>query len=139
MGVDVAPVDQVQVRQPAEWLEDVHGVSPAEDDDRSGGQRESQIGDLVLDHVSPPGTGRRSGEFVRADGQLAEAAETRRAEAHVARLAAKPVPRGEVGSVRFDPAAVELQVKQLGEDAPVALDELGVHARDIDLAQVHPG
>jgi hypothetical protein len=133
VGVDVAPVDQAQLRQPAEWLEDVHRISPAEDNDGGAGQREGQVSDLVLDHVGPPGTGRGSGEFVRADGQLAETAETRRAEAHVARLAAKPVPRGEIGSVHVDPSAVKLQVKQVGERAPVALDELGFHAWDVDL------
>ena len=137
MGVDVTPVDEVQARQPAERLEHVHRVSPAEDDDGVAGQREGQVGDLVLDHVRPPGTGRRRGELVRAHRKLAEAAVTWRAEPHVAWLAAEPVPPGEVGRVGVDPVRGKLQVEQFGEHTAVALDELGVHAGHVDLPQVH--
>jgi hypothetical protein len=138
VGVDVAPVDQVQIGEPGERFEHVHRVTPAEDDDGVARQREGQVGDLVLDHVGALGFRRRRRELAGADGELGEAAESRRAEPNVARLAAEPVPAGEVGRGGVNPVGSELQVEQFSEHASVLLDELGVHAGHVDLPQVYP-
>ena len=64
MGIDVAPVDEVEPGQPAERLEYGHGVPGAEDHHGALGEGKRQVGDLVLDHVDPDDPGRR-GEAVQ--------------------------------------------------------------------------
>ena len=74
MGVEVAPVDDVQARQPGHRFEHLDGVAAAEDHDRVGRQREREVGDLVLDDVGAGDSRRRGGELIGADGKLGIAA-----------------------------------------------------------------
>ena len=116
MSVDVTPVDEVDSGQPAERFEYGHRVSRAEDHHDTLGERESQVGDLVLDHVDPRDPGRRRRELVQADGQLAEAAEpgpgqVGTAEPHVTGLTAEAVAGGETDGRRVDAVRVKLEVE----------------------------
>src|SRR2546430_16505982 len=92
----IARLRELDLVYRGERFEHVHRVTAAEDDHGLAGQRESQVGDLVLDHVGPLGFWRCRGELAGADGKLGETGEARQAEPHIARLAAEPGPRTEV-------------------------------------------
>ena len=96
--------------QPGQRFEHGDRVTRAEDRDGSLGARESQVGDLVLDHGDPRDPGRRRRELGEADGQLAEAVEpgpgqVSTTETHVGGLTAESVAGREIrgGRDRFVP------------------------------------
>ena len=83
---------------------------------------------------------RRRRELLGTNRQLGEPAEcSGHPEPDIARPAEEAIAPGEVGGGGAHPGRVELRVEQLGEHAPVPLDELGVDAGHIDLPQVHAG
>jgi hypothetical protein len=112
VGVDVAPVHDVDIGQPAERLEHRDCVPAAKDHHRRRRGREREVGDLVLDHVGTGDAVRCCRELTRADRHLGESTETSgHPETGVARLTKEAVARGEVGRGGLHAGWVELGVE----------------------------
>ncbi len=141
VSIEIAPVDQVKTRQPVQRLQGPHRIAAAEDHDRGRGEREGEVGDLVLYHENATDSWRRGGELGRAHGQLGVVVQGVHVgsdtETYVSRLTAEPVAALEVGGAGVDPVRIELEVEELGEHALVLADELRVDAGHVHLAQVH--
>jgi hypothetical protein len=69
VGVEVAPVDQVEASQPAQRFNDPHRVPAPEGHDRVRREWEREVGDLVLDDIDARDSRRRGRELLHADGQ----------------------------------------------------------------------
>src|SRR5260370_23295360 len=112
MGVDVAPVHDIEAGQPAQGREHRYGVAAAQYRHRRSREREREICDLVLDDVNPVDAIRRHRELGDADKQFGESAKTSRyPEANMARLARKPVAPGTIRRGYIYPGKVELRVE----------------------------
>jgi len=139
VGIDVAPVVQRALVQPAHFGQAVEAVAQTEYHQATGHVGKGQAVDLVLRDEHPLRGQVEAGEFARRNGEVRQAlygeALVQDAEADLRRFGGQAVALLEVAIVIL---RVEHDVEQLRKQRFAGFDELGVDAGDIELAQVEP-